>query len=228
MWRSLLVALLALAWFFASGNVHAAAKDTSMCASLKGAAKGLCTAAASLGCGEATKHQKQCDALGDKFEALTGDVPPWEDVPPPPPPPSGPSVTLAFDVDAFDLETGTKCEGALGSACNEGNVEDIVQPNDFWMSFDFEQPSMAVLVPVLTCSSPEFTAAIAIVPSTIPYESVDGTLLGSLEFSTNLIEVMMAPGDTVVLQTCDLGYFKIGNVSIVGNSVTVSYGELDF
>ena len=101
--RSLLVLAFALAWIAASGSVHAAKKDTSMCDGLKGAAKGLCTAAAALGCGESTKHQKQCDALGEKFEALTGNLAPWEAPPPPPPPPTGSTVTLFYDVDAFDL-----------------------------------------------------------------------------------------------------------------------------
>ena len=61
MLRSLFVLAFAFAWMAASADVHAAKKDTSLCDGLTGAAKGLCTAAAALGCGEATKHQKQCD-----------------------------------------------------------------------------------------------------------------------------------------------------------------------
>lgn len=227
-WRSLLVTMLALAWIAASGNAHAAKKDTSMCSALTGAAKGLCTAAASLGCGEETKHQKQCDALGDKFEALTGDTPPWEVVePPPPPPPTGQTVTLAFDFDAFDLETGTPCRDALGAACNGFDTEFILQPNDFFMAFDAEQADHAVLVPVLTCGSTEFVVGIALVPGETPYELVDEALAQTLEYTDNPLEIAMGPGNTIVLRTCDLGYFKIGNVTVDGNSVTISYDELD-
>ena len=231
--RVMLMFLMVLALMFAARDVHAAKKDKSMCDGLKGAAKGFCTAAAALGCGAPTKHQKQCDVLGDKFEALTGDTPPWEDPPPPPPPPppTGLSVTLGLDVDAFDLDTRTMCENALGAACNLGNPDDIVPPNDFWVSVDDQAPDVAVFVPVLVCDFPVFTVGIAVLPNT-PFASVDSSTLAQLlaegKFAEDLTEVGLAAGDTLVIRTCDLGYFKVGNATFVGNSVTLSYDELHF
>ena len=226
MLRSLFVLAFAFAWMAASADVHAAKKDTSLCDGLTGAAKGLCTAAAALGCGEATKHQKQCDALGDKFEAVTGQLPPWEE-PVDPPVPPGPTVTLVFDSDAFDLETGTLCEDALGADCNQGDTEFFRQPNDFWMSFDVGQPTEAILVPVLVCNSPVFTVGVAVLAGT-PFANVDSSMLGSLDFQENVLEAPLGAGDTIVLRTCDLGYFKIGNMSIASDQVTVAYEELHF
>jgi len=223
--RSLVVLSFALAWIAASGDVHAKAKDKSMCDGLKGAAKGVCTAAAALGCGDPTKHQKQCDVLGDKFETLTGQLPPWEE-PVDPPPPPGPSVTLFYDTDAVDLETGQLCEDALGAACNGGDVFNIRPPNDFWMSLDFAQPGQAVLVPVLVCDLPTDTVAVAVVAGT-PFASVDASIIASGNFQENVPEVSFGAGDTLVLRTCDLGYFKIGNLVVGPDRATVSYERLN-
>lgn len=217
MLHALLVAAFALAWFAASGSAHAA-KDVSMCAGLKGAAKGLCTAAAALGCSATAKHSAQCDALGDKFEALTGNVPPWE--PPPPPPPPGPTATLLFGIDAFDLDTDTLCMNALGSACNQSDPVDIRPPNDFWLDVDLANADGAIFVPVLTCNSPEITVSVGV--TSVPFADV--TL--STPTDPVLTEEAIGPGDTIVLRTCDGNYFKIGNVSIVTGGATVSYEKL--
>jgi len=219
MLHALLVAAFAFAWIAASGNAHAA-KDVSMCAGLKGAAKGLCTAAAALGCSATAKHSAQCDALGDKFEALTGNTPPWE--PPPPPPPGGLTVTLLFGLDAFDLDSDTLCMNALGNTCNQSNPVDVVPPNDFWLDVDFAHPDGAIFIPVLDCQAPGITVSVGI--TTVPFADVTQatptTPVGS--------EVAIGPGDTIVIRTCDLNIFKIGNVSIVTDGATVSYEELFF
>jgi hypothetical protein len=233
--RAWLVVAFAAASLAASADALAAKKDTSMCDGLKGAAKGFCTAAAALGCGASTKHQAQCDALGDKFEALTGDTPPWEVVEPPPPPPppppaDGTSVTLGFDSDALDLDTGMLCVGALGAECNAGDTEFIVPPNDFWMSFDAEQPGFAVFVPVLACdqeTTPGATAGIAVLLG-VPFASVDGSVIGTVELSENIIEASIGPNDTIVIRTCDEGYFKVGVVSLDAFAVTLVNKELEF
>ena len=222
--------LFAIACVGAVRDAHAAKKDASMCDGLKGKAHGVCMAAAALGCSDAGKHQKQCDALGDKFEALTGDVPPWEAPPPPPPPPppsSGTMETLAFDTDALDLETGSPCRNALGAACNQDDTGFIRPPNDFWMSFDPESPTEAIFVPVLACDSSEFIVGVAVLTG-VPFASVDASMLESLVFQETALEVPMGPGDTVVLRTCDVGFFKIGNVAVGANVVTFSYEELGF
>lgn len=227
MLRTMLLAI-ALAWLATPGVAQAAKKDTSMCAGLTGKAHGLCTAAAALGCGDVTKHQKQCDALGDKFEALTGDTPPWEaPPPPPPPPPTGTTVQLSFDTDTIDLETGTPCLNALGADCNFGDTEFIRPPNDFWMSFDLESPAEAIFVPVIACDSSLFVVGVAVLTG-VPFADVTSSMLGSLDFQETVLEVPIGPNDTVVLRTCDVGYFKIGNVAIGSNVVTVSYEELEF
>ena len=218
MLRSLLVLSFALAWIAVSGNVHAAKKDKSMCDGVAKAAKGVCTAAAALGCGESTKHQKQCDVLGDKFESLTGQLPPWEE-PVDPPPPPGVSATLFYDADAFDLDEEALCEGALGAPCFQ-------EPNDFWMSWD-GNPAAAVLVPVLGCADPTRTVGVAVLVGT-PYASVDGTWFGLIDFQENVLEASFGAGDTVAVRTCDLNYFKIGVLDIGTDRATITYEQLPF
>lgn len=222
--RSLLVLAFALAWIVAAGNVHAAKKDTSMCDGLKGAAKGLCTAAAALGCGESTKHQKQCDALGDKFEALTGQLAPWEAPPPPPPPPSVPTVTLFYDIDAFDLESATLCEDALGAPCNQSDPVNFREPNDFWMTFDFAFPDEAIVVST-ACDDGLFTSGVEVLAG-VPFASVDASIIGSLDFLDT--EAPLSAGDTIVIRTCNLVYFKIGNAVVGTDRATVAYEQLPF
>jgi hypothetical protein len=220
----LLVLTFALAWIAAAGDVHAAKKDTSMCDGLKGAAKGFCTAAAALGCGAPTKHQKQCDALGDKFETLTGQLPPWEKpVDPPPPPP--PVLTLMYDTDAFDLEAGTLCEDALGAPCNMGETGFFQSPNDFTMSLDVQYPNEAIFVPVLACVPPVNNVGVAFLAGT-PFAAVDSSILGMVEFLENVLEVPFDAGDTIVLRTCEGNFFKIGNVVIGPDGATFAYERL--
>jgi len=229
MLRSLLVMAFALAWIAASGDVHAAKKDKSMCDGVANAAKGVCTAAAALGCGTSNKHQKQCDVLGDKFEVLTGQLPPWEAPPPPPPPPTGLSATLLYDFDGFDLDldNGTLCPDALGKECNQGNTEFIDEPNDFWLSWDLD-PNAVVFVPVLGCDDPGRTVGVAPLIGT-PFASVDASWLGSLiTFQEDVLEVSIGAGDTVVVRTCGLNYFKIGIVEIGTDRATIKYEQLQF
>jgi len=40
-------------------------------------------------------------------------------------------------------------------------------------------------------------------------------------------EVSFGAGDTLVLRTCDLGYFKIGNLQVGPDRATVSYQRLN-
>ena len=220
--RSLLVLAFALAWIAASGSVHAKAKDKSMCDGLKGAAKGVCTAAAALGCGEPTKHQKQCDALGDKFETLTGDLPPWEEpVDPPPPPPTGKTVTLMYDSDAFDLDTEFLCEDALGAACNQDAVDSFREPNDFTLSLDVLFPDEAILV-LVQCDDVTATVEVTVLRDT-PFADVNvSTPLDPQVLS----EVAFTSADTIVVRTCNGGFFKIGNVDVGFDRATVAYEQL--
>ena len=208
--RSLLLLAFALAWMAASGNVHAA-KDKSMCDGLKGAAKGVCTAAAALSCGTSAKHQKQCDVLGDKFEALTGDLPPWEEPPPPPPPPSGP--LLMYDIDTFDLEAGAACEGTVAVPCVFG------PPSDFWVAQDLVNTNSAILVPVGGCVAANY--AVAVVPNT-PYASVTLAMFDDLVFQENVADVPFSGSDTLVMRPCEGMYYKIGNWDIDADGVTFS------
>jgi hypothetical protein len=195
----------ALAWIAASGEVHAAKKDKSMCDGLTGAAKGFCTAAAALGCGAPTKHQKQCDALGDKFEALTHTVPPWEK-PVDPPPPDG---AMKYDTDGFDLETATLC--ALGAECNLSDTDAFHQPSDFSMSLDENQ---TIFFPVLEC----IFANVGVSRVTgVAYADVNFSTLDLFPLEEGIAAVDFAPGDTIVLRTCEGNHFKIGNL-VVGTS----------
>jgi len=220
MLRSLLAVAFALAWIAASGNAHAAKKDTSMCDGLKGAAKGLCTAAAALGCGDATKHQKQCDALGDKFEALTGQLAPWEAPPPPPPPPPAPTVTLFYDLDAFDLDGAMLCEDVLGADCNQSDPVNVREPNDFWMTVETGQ----AIVVAAGCDDDLFHSGVGVVH--LPFASVDASVIGDLPF--DLTEAPLGAGDTIVIRTCGLTYFKIGPVDVGTDRATVAYEQLIF
>ena len=168
--------------------------------------------------------------LGDKFEALTGQLPPWEEpVDPPPPPPTGLSATLLYDFDGFDLDldNGTLCPNALGTACNQGNTEFIDEPNDFWLSWDMN-PDAAILVPVLGCEDPQRTVGVAVLAGT-SFASVDASWLGtSIDLQENVLEVSFGAADTVVMRTCGLNYFKIGVVEIGTDRATVKYEQLQF
>jgi hypothetical protein len=213
--RSLLLLAFALAWMAASGNVHAA-KDKAMCDGVKGAAKGVCTAAAALSCGTSAKHQKQCDVLGDKFEALTGQVPPWEPPPPPPPPVGGP--LLMYDIDTFTLGGGTVCEGTVAIPCI------FAPPSDFWVAQDLLQTDSAILMPVGGCVASNY--AVAVVANT-PYASVTLAMFEDLVLQDNVAAVPFGLSDTLVMRTCEGMYYKIGNWDIDADGVTFSAGPLE-
>jgi hypothetical protein len=237
--RSLLLAAVVLTWMGASGEARAAKPDP-LCEGLSGVARGLCSAASALGCGESTKHQRQCDMLADKYEQQTGLPPPWEE----PVYPSQ-SATLAFDFDAFDLETGTLCEDALVSAveCNAFDATSTIRPpNDFWIAYMSGETNPAMLVHNLDCGEgSSSTPAIAFLEGT-PFGSVDSSILSTIELGTDPVVAPLDPDDTVVLRTCDGFFFKIGNMVCndgtgegqcqsgeVGlNTVRVDYERLEF
>lgn len=235
MLRSMLLAAVVLTWMGAASESQAAKPDP-LCDGLTGVARGLCSAASALGCGESAKHQKQCDALADKYEQRTGLPPPWEE-------PVYPSqtATLAFDADVFDLETGELCEDALlgEAACNDNDVTSARPPNDFWIAYDFGAPNPAMLVHNQDCGSLA-TPEIAFLDG-VPFSSVDSSVLSTLAFQVDLIAFPFDPDDTIVLRTCDGYFFKIGNARCnddfssqcmstetgVG-TVTVDYERLEF
>jgi hypothetical protein len=111
---------------------------------------------------------------------------------------------------------------ALGNTCNQSNPVDVVPPNDFcWTSTSPIRMARSSF-PVLDCQAPGITVSVGI--TTVPFADVTQatptTPVGS--------EVAIGPGDTIVIRTCDLNIFKIGNVSIVTDGATVSYEELFF
>lgn len=206
MLRALLLAAIVLTWMGAAGEARAAKPD-AMCDGLSGVARGLCKAASALGCEQPGKHQKQCDILAEKYEAQTGLPPPWEE-------PVYPSqtVTLAFDYDVIDLETGTLCDDALAvpAGCNDPEGIAIRPPNDFWIAYMFGEANPAVLFHNQDCGSSTATPGIAFLEGT-PFHSVDSSVLPSLTFDVGLVASPFDPDDTIVLRTCDGNYFKIGN-----------------
>lgn len=210
MLRSLLLAVIALTWMGATGEVRAAKPDP-VCDGLTGLARGLCAAATALGCGVSTKHQKQCDVLAARYETLTGLPPPWEE----PVYPSN-SATLRFDYDVFDLETGTLCDYALlsGAACNGFDTSTILPPNDFWVEHVTGEPNPAVLIQNQDCGgSSAYTPGIIFLDG-VPFGSVDASILSdptTPSFETGIVTTPFGPDDTIVLLTCEGNYFKIGN-----------------
>ena len=46
-------------------------------------------------------------------------------------------------------------------------------------------------------------------------------------FLDNVLEQSFGAGDTIVLRTCDLGYYKIGNLQVGQDRATVSYERLN-
>jgi hypothetical protein len=122
-----------------------------------------------------------------------------------------------YDADAFDLESGLRCEGGLGADC-------FVEPDDFWISFDAGTPNLAILVPVLGCADPTRTVGVAVLGT--PYANVLtlGPYIGSLQ--DNVLEASFGVGEAILLRTCDLRYYKIGPVEIGADRATFAYEEL--
>jgi hypothetical protein len=204
--RALVMAAIVLAWMAASGEVRAAKPDP-MCDGLTGLQRGLCSAATALGCGQSTKHQKQCDVLAARYEKLTGLPPPWEE----PVYPSQ-SVILSFDTDAVDVETGTVCTVFVdGVACNDSDTTTMRPPYVFGFVRVEGEPNPAVLFHNQDCGiGSSNTPGIAFLDGT-PFGSVDSSVLATLTLENDLIALPLDPDDTVVLRTCDGNYFKVGN-----------------
>lgn len=210
MLQLLVVAAFAIAGL-ASGDVQAR-KAPSACDGLKGVAKGLCTAADALGCGDATKHRSVCQKLGDKFEDATGSAPPWEPVVPPPPTDEQ-TVTITFEVEAFALVTGQYCDDPLSYDCDFSIADG---PGDD-----------AIFVPV-ACdplfSDKNYRVAV-IDGADLAYEDIEFGMDYGFGDPNNGPQ-SFGPGQTVVLQTCDGEFFKIGKLLKGDGQATMVYQQL--
>jgi len=118
-------------------------------------------------------------------------------------------ATLTFEEEGIDLETG-----AIISDFFFFPVE-----VDFHFAFNGDRPNPIVLFQ-------DNGAEIAFFDGT-PFDIVDCSVIGSLTFTGDLIDVPFDFDDTVVIKTADGNVFKVGKpVENGDNSVTFSYARL--
>lgn len=87
----------------ASASISVAtAEQDPRCEGLSGAAFGLCTAAISVGCDDEETRKPGCTKIEDKYEQITGGVPPW---------------TIPF----LCRPTGESCGGIAAIPCADGS-----------------------------------------------------------------------------------------------------------
>lgn len=121
-------------------------------------------------------------------------------------------ATLAFESGGIDLET---------RAVVRGNITGSFPPEvDFRFAFNSTRPNPIVLF------QERRGAEIAFLDGT-PFDTVGCSVVGTLTFTENLIDVPFDFDDTVVIRTTEGNVFKIGRPVNNGNaSVTFSYAKL--
>jgi hypothetical protein len=98
-------ALVAASLLLAAGTAAANPNADPRCASLSGAAYGLCIAALAVGCDDPETEKRSCAKLAANFRRITGEEPPW---------------TEPVCVENADCAIGEFCSKPEGSCAGAG------------------------------------------------------------------------------------------------------------
>lgn len=122
------------------------------------------------------------------------------------------TVTLEAESDVLDLDAGTIVDSSTIAPTALAGA-------DVRFAYNADRTPHSVVFPVAAAVELAFVAGVA-------FDGVSSTDIASLTFSAEATDLPFSANDCVVVHTDEGAYFKLGNVTESGISITFNYEQL--